>query len=175
MSELMSVIHGMPLGGAAGLDETPPNFLLALSDHILNFLLVILNLSWSSCQVPQALKILPLRQFSNPVNLSARILSYRSISLTFFVVKTLERLIASGLLYLADSNGWLSEKQAGFRSNHSWRDIPILLTHHIRDAFHSRERTVPAQLDYSKALDCVWQHEPIIILNNTSVPLHYCR
>ena len=87
-------------------------------------------------------------------------------------MKTLERLIVTRLLYMAESNGWLSDEQAGFRVNCSCEDILISITQHISDSFQSRERTVLAQLDYSEAFDRVWHQELIITLNNTGVPLH---
>ena len=76
---------------------------------------------------------------------------------------------------MAESNGWLSEEQAGFRANRPCEDILISLTQHISDVFQSRERTVLAELDCSKAFDRVSHQKLIITHNNTGVPLHHSR
>ena len=45
--------------------------------------------------------------------------SFRPVSLTSCVAKTMERMVANRITYLAEVNGWWSKDQAGFRSQRS--------------------------------------------------------
>ena len=174
-AELKTALRATRAGGAPGEDDIPPSFLLALSERALHFLLSLLNRCWTSTEVPQAWRnslIVPILKAGKPPNLPS---SYRPISLTSCVGKTLERLITTRLLHLAETRGWLSECQAGFRPGRSCEDALLSLTQQVSDAFQLREKTLFAQLDYSKAFDRVWHQELLITLHETGVPPHYCR
>ncbi len=96
--------------GAAGPEDVPSTFLKALSPMAKAELLSIFNESFSKGVVPGIWKdatILPLKKAGEPLGV---ISSYRPISLTSCVVKTMER-----MYNLVETRGWLCSKQAGFR------------------------------------------------------------
>ena len=62
------------------------------------------------------------------------------------------------LYFLAETKGWLTDKQAGFRKHRSCEDQVIKLVHHVSEIFQTKvdgkpQRTVMALFDYSKAYD----------------------
>ena len=89
----------------------------------------------------------------------------------------MERMVASRLSYLAESNGWWSEDQAGFRCMRSCENQVLRLSQSISDAFQDRpaSRTVLALLDFSKAYDTVWRERLLEILLDKGVPLLMIR
>ena len=97
--------------------------------------------------------IIPLLKAGKP---DSELESFRPISLTSCIVKLLKRLINNRLYYLAESKGWISDSQAGFRKLRSCENQLIKIVHHVSDGFQTRfngkpQRTVMAMFDYSKA------------------------
>ncbi len=64
--------------------------------------------------------ILPLK---NAVKPSEATSSYRPVSLTFCVAKTMERMVHNRLYNLAETTGWLCSEQAGFRKLRPCEDM----------------------------------------------------
>ncbi len=103
--------------GAPGPDDIPPTFLKALGPRARQELLDIFNPSFSTGKSPQVWTIaiiLPLKKAGKP---PGRIFSYRPVSLTSCVAKTLEKILRNRLYYLAETRDWLCTEQAGFRKN----------------------------------------------------------
>ena len=89
----------------------------------------------------------------------------------------MERMVANRLTNLAETNGWWSPDQVGFRSMRSCEDQVLRLTQSISNGFQSRPalRTVLALLDFSKAFDTVWRDRLFKILLYTGVPIGMVR
>jgi hypothetical protein len=156
--ELLCALKSMRRKGAPGLDDVPPAFLMELGPRGRELLLALFNESFSSAQLPQDWRramIIPLLKAGKP---ASEFESFRPISLTSCIVKLLERLINNRLYFLAESKGWFSDSQAGFRKQRSCKDQLIKLVHHVSDGFQTLvngkpQRTVMAMFDYSKAYD----------------------
>ena len=147
---------------AAGPDDIPPTFLKALGQEARKELLIIFNtgsLNTGSCpQEWQNATIIPLLKVGKP---SSKVESFRPVSLTSCVVKTLERMIANRLSYLVETRGWLTDSPAGFRRGRSCEDQVIRMTQSVSDGFQRKkpERTVMVLLDFSRAYHRVWRQE----------------
>ena len=89
------------------------------------------------------------------------------------MVKVLERMIANRIYYLAETQGWLSQHQAGFRKQRNTEDQILRITQSISDGFQQKphKRTVMALLDYSKAYDRVWQEDLLIDMIELGIPM----
>ena len=173
LSELKAAIDSMKAKGAPGSDNISPRFLKALGSIALRYLLGIINESWSYGRCPASWReavIVPLLKKGKP---ASKVDSFSPVSLTSCIAKTMERMVASRLSYLAESNGWWSEDQAGFRRMRSCEDQVLRLSQSISDAFQDRpaSRTVMALLDFSKAYDTVWRERLLEILLDKGVPL----
>jgi hypothetical protein len=86
-------------------------------------------------------------------------------------------MIACRLYHLAESNGWFSHLQAGFRKGRSCEDQILRITQAIEDGFQrkSMERSVLVLLDFSKAYDMVWKERLLLTMSEVGVPHHYLR
>ena len=176
-AELSLAISSMKAKGAPGKDRIAPRFISALGPNALDFLLEIFNDSWRTCVSPAHWRnaiIVPLLKRGKP---ASQINSFRPVSLTSCIAKTMERMVANRLTNLAKSNGWWSPDQAGFRSMRSCEDQVLRLTQSISNGFQSRPAlsTVLALLDFSKAFDTVWRDRLFEILLDTGVPIGMVR
>ena len=177
-SELNKAIRSMRKNGAAGPDEITPAFIKAFGPKAREELLELFNLSWDQGVCPQEWKnatIIPLLKTGKP---ASEISSYRPISLTScFKSKLLERMIATRLIHIVETNGLLSNAQCGGRKNRCCEDLITRLTQAIDDGFQEKKpkRTVMALFDYSKAFDTVWRERLLIILSEKGIPAKFIR
>ena len=177
MRELKRAISKMKTKGAAGPDDIPPSFLKALGDKSLQVLLDIFNSSFHLADCPQVWKnalIIPLLKSGKP---AGELKSFRPISLTSCVVKLFERMLADRITHLAETNGWLSSYQAGFRRGRSCEDQILRMVQAIEDGFQKpkMERSVLVLLDFSAAFDTVWRQKLLLTMLNTGVPHAYVK
>ena len=70
----------------------------------------------------------------------------------------MERMINARLMWSLKSQGLLSEKQCGFRKNHSTLDHLIRFETFIRNAFIKKEHVLTIFFDLEKACDTTWKH-----------------
>ena len=165
----------MKTKGAAGPNDLPPSFLKALGDKSLQVPLDIFNSSFHLADCPQVWKnalIIPLLKSGKP---AGELKSFRPISLTSCVVKLFERMLADRITHLAETNGWLSSYQAGFRRGRSCEDQILRMVQAIEDGFQKpkMERSVLVLLDFSAAFDTVWRQKLLLTMLNTGVPHAY--
>ena len=178
MGELKRAIKKMKKKGAPGPDNIPPSFLKNLGEQAMKHLLKILNHSLQNSACPQIWRnaiIVPLLKAGKP---ASEIASFRPISLTSCIVKVLERMIGERLYYLAESKGWFSALQAGFRKKRSCEDQILKIIQTIEDGFHNRpkgKKSVLVLLDFSKAYDTVWRLKLLDTLLDKGVPTIYVR
>ena len=175
MEELKASISKMRRKGAPGPDDIIPAFLKELGPSALSELLAICNQSLNSAECPQNWRnatIIPLLKATKP---PSDIASYRPVSLTSCIAKTVERMISNRLYHLAEKNNWFSSLQAGFRRGRSCADQIIRLSQAIEDGFQKKpfHRSVMVLLDYSKAFDTVWRQRLLLSMERKGVPMEY--
>ena len=175
LAELDRAIAMAKTGGAPGPDGVCPRFLKHLGQHMRGRLLALCNTCWQLGEVPQGWRnalVIPLLKAGKP---AGQIGSYRPVSLTSCIAKVMERLVAERLWFLAETRGWLSDDQAGFRRLRCTEDQVLRLVQGVSDGFQARARTVAALLDYSQAFDKVWRERLLLELLERGVPLTYVR
>ena len=176
MAELKKAIKTMRAKGAPGADDIPPSFIKSLGP-IAPALLQLYNASFDGASIPQVWRnaiIIPLlKRGKSPSSLS----SYRPVSLTSCLVKTMERMIANRLYFIVESGNMISKLQAGFRSQRSCEDQILKITQLIEDGFQAPKckRSVLALLDYSKAFDQVWRQKLLLSLHEKNIPMKFIR
>ena len=119
-------------------------------------LLEIFNLSWEEGRVPQMWKeaiMIPIHKKGKDKTKSS---SYRPISLTSCVVKTMERIVNRRLMFHLETGKNISEEQAGFRQFRSTEDQVTYLSQEIEDAFQEKKVLFATWIDLQKAFDKVW-------------------
>ena len=170
--ELQIAILAMKRKGAQGPDDIPPPFLKELGPNALTELLGIFNQSWTTSTCPQSWRnstILPILKARSPAK---ELTSFRPISLTSCISKTLEKMIATRLSHLAESRGWFNSQQAGFRKGHGCEDQIIRIIQAVENGFQAypMKRSVIALLDFSKAFDTVWRERLLLEMIDQGVP-----
>ncbi|MEL7521032.1 MAG: reverse transcriptase family protein, partial [Cyanobacteria bacterium J06553_1] len=174
-AELRRAIQQAKAKAASGEDGIAPRFLKNLGPVGRRCLLALLNESWESGYLPQSWRsadIIPLPKAGKP---ACDIASYRPVSLTSCVGKTLERMVAGRMQHLAEERGWWGQEQAGFRRRRCTEDQVLRLSQDISDGFQRSpsQRTVLALLDYSKAYDRVWREELLDVLMDCGLPRRF--
>ena len=177
MNELEKAIQKTRKKGASGDDDIPPTFLKDLGTNAKKELLDIFNKSFDDASIPQVWRcatIIPLLKAAKPPGALA---SFRPVSLTSCVVKTMERMIAARLYNIAETRNMLSPLQAGFRKGRSCEDQILKIVQSIEDGFQQKpmKRSVLVMLDYSKAYDRVWQQRLLLSMDEKGVPMKFLR
>ena len=157
MAELKSAIKKLKKKKSPGPDSITNEMLQHLGNLALEKLLHIFNLSWRQGQVPQCwreARMIPiLKKGKNKTNA----LSYRPISLTSCVCKTMERIVNQRLQNYLESESIIVPEQAGFRQYRSTEDQTTHLSQIIEDAFQAQKVTLATFIDLQKAFDKVWK------------------
>ncbi|GBN01131.1 putative RNA-directed DNA polymerase from transposon X-element [Araneus ventricosus] len=83
--------------------------------------------------------------------------NYRSIALTSCLCKILERMVNARLVYILETNKWLSPFQSGFRRGRSTLDNILRLETSVREAFVSKKHFISIMFDMEKAYDRTWR------------------
>jgi ribonuclease HI len=154
--ELCRALRKLKNKKSPGPDGISNEMLAHLGCAAVNKLLDIFNLSWKEGQVPQVWKeavIIPVHKKGKDKKKAP---SYRPISLTSCVVKTMERMVNQRLLWHLEKEDILAPEQAGFRQFQSTEDQATYLSQEIEDAFQQQKMVFAAWIDLQKAFDKVW-------------------
>ena len=172
LSELYDAVRNMKSRGAEGADGVTPQMLKKLGPRAMGFMLELFNQSWAEGFCAQSWRTAIIVPILKPGKPADEIDSYRPISLTSCLGKVMERMVAGRLSFLAESRGWWSEDQAGFRQLRSAEEQVLRITQSVHDGFQCRpsNRAVLALLDFSKAYDTVWREKLLDVLLDTGVP-----
>ena len=164
MAELKKAIKKLKKKKSPGPDGVTNEMLQHLGKSALEKLLDIFNLSWRQGQVPQCWKearMIPiLKKGKNKTNVQ----SYRPISLTSCVCKTMERIVNQRLQNYLESESIIVTEQAGFRQYRSTEDQTTHLSQVIEDAFQAQKVTLVTFIDLQKAFDKVWKEGLLVKL-----------
>ena len=141
---------------APGADTIHYDMLKHSSDQCKWQLLHLINKSWSEGKLPDQWKlgtVVPLLKSSKPPHDPG---SYRPISLTSAVCKTMETMIGTRLTSYVENNQLLAPTQSGFRKNRSTLDQIIRLQTAILKAKMEDRHLLCIFLDLEKAFDLMW-------------------
>ena len=156
LQELEKVLSKLKKNKSPGPDGITNEMLTHLSTASRLKLLEIFNLTWEEGRLPQIWKeaiMMPVHKKGKDKSKSS---SYRPISLTSCVVKTMERIVNGRMMWFLESNKILSEQQAGFRQFRSTEDQVTYLAQEVEDAFQNGNVLMATWIDLQKAFDKVW-------------------
>lgn len=157
MSELMTAIKKLKKKKSPGPDNITNEMLQHLGSAAIQKLLDIYNMSWTTGQVPQCWREATMIPVLKKGKNKSKALSYRPISLTSCVCKTLERIVNQRMQLFLETECIIVPEQAGFRQYKSTEDQTTHLTQVIEDAFQAKKVTLAVFIDLQKAFDKVWK------------------
>jgi len=169
LAELQTALKKLKARRSPGPDAISNEMLTHLGNSAVNKLLEIFNLSWEEGKLPQiwreAIMIPILKKGKDPKQAS----SYRPISLTSCVVKTMERIVNERLRWHLETTNLLASEQAGFRQFRSTEDQATYLSQEIEEAFQEQKLVFAAWIDLQKAFDKVWTEGLLVKLLRNGV------
>lgn len=158
--EVKSIILSLNTSKSAGPNSIPTNILHLLQDEICSPLQKIYNLSLSSGQHPDILKItktIPIFKKGSRLLVS----NYRPISLLSNLNKILEKIVHSRVYKFLEDSQCIYSLQFGFRKKHSTNHALIDITETIRRALDDKKFACGVFVDLQKAFDTV-NHDILI-------------
>ena len=164
LGELQTAPKKLRSRRSPGPDDVTNEMLVHLGSAAVCKLLQIYNHSWEQGVLPQiwreATMIPILKKGKDPKKAN----SYRPVSLTSCVVKTMERIVNERLKWYLETENLLAPEQAGFRQFRSTEDQATYLSQEIEDAFKEQKLVLVSWTDLQKVFDKVWMEGLLIKL-----------
>ena len=169
IDELKKAIKKLKKKKAPGPDNITNEMIQHLGNTALQKLLDIYNLSWNKGELPQIWKEAKMIPILKKGKNKARAVSYRPISLTSCVCKTMERMVNLRMQWFLESKNVLAPEQAGFRQYRSTEDQTTHLAQAIEDAFQAKKVMLATFIDFQKAFDKVWKDGLLVKLQRSGI------
>ena len=153
-NELICQINSLKGNASPGDDNISANIIKHFHLKLLNPLLHLINLSYSTGIFPARFKhavVIPIHKSGDKKALN----NYRPIALTSSVAKLVERCMKLRLNEYLNENNVISPNQFGFREKHSTEDAVSCVADHIYQAINENKKCLVIFLDLGKAFDTV--------------------
>jgi ribonuclease HI len=169
LSELHTALRQLKTKKSPGPDGITNEMLTHLGRFATSKLLDIYNLSWREGKLPQIWREATMIPIHKTGKDRSKASSYRPISLTSVVCKTMERIVNQRLKWHLEYNQLLANQQAGFRQYRSTEDQTTYLAQEIEDAFQEKKVTLVTWIDLQRAFDKVWTDGLLVKLQRNGV------
>ena len=156
MDEMLNALDSSKLT-SPGEDGIRYEMIRHLPEATRLFLLDTLNGLWESHASPKCWKISEVIPSFKPGKDPELARNYRPIALTSCICKLFERMINNRLVWYLESKNLLTNRQFGFRKNHSTLDPLLMLSREIQNAFAIQNQVVGVFFDLKKAYDTTWR------------------
>ena len=157
INELQNALADLKNNKSPGPDKITNDMIKHLGEKAKTTLLAIFNNSWKTGQAPQIWRKANMVPIHKKGKDKSKTSSYRPISLTSCIGKVLERMINTRLTWHLETNGIITNEQAGFRPNRSTEDQAAYIAQSIEDGFQAKQHTLAVWIDMEKAFDKVWK------------------
>ena len=159
-TEILRHINRLPSKNSSGYDGISNRFLKSVKHAIITPLTKIFNLSISTGEFPENMKLAEVIPLFKKGALDI-MENYRPISLLITLSKLLEKSIYKRLYNFINKNNIFYNKQYGFRSNHSCEQAIQDLYGHLINSKEEKQKSIAVFLDLSKAFDTL-SHELLL-------------
>ena len=154
-AELDGALRKSKKGKVPGRNGVTQEMLCNMGPKAKNALLRLYNRSWHSGATPPAWRTAVVVPILKEGKKASDLASYRPISLTSAVSKTMESMVNGRLYYYMEDSGLLDENQAGFRRHRSTVDQLMLFTQSVINSWQCNHHTVAVFVDLKNAYDRV--------------------
>ncbi len=143
---------------SCALDPIPTKLLKECLDVLLPHIVKIINLSISSCTVPQGLKKAIVTPLLKKPGLDVdEFKNFRPVSSLPYLSKIMEKCIVTQLDCYMKSNNLVETNQSAYRKNHSTETALLRITNDLLCAMDKSQGSILIMLDQSAAFDTVNQ------------------
>ena len=156
-TELEKALSQSKKGKSPGSDGVMVEMLCKLGPKAKAYLLRLYNETWNSGKLPNSWRKATLIPIQKPGKPADDVKSYRPISLTSCLSKTMERMVNNRLYAYIERAGIIDDVQAGFRKKRSTVDQLVSFTESVTNSWQRREHTVACFIDLQNAYDKVWR------------------
>ena len=166
MKELKTALNSKK-NSAPGADTIHYEMIKQLPEKEKFTILKLMNRSWDEGKLPEQWKeatIIPLLKPNKDPNNPQ---SYRPISLTSAICKTMETMVNNRAKKILDNK--ISDTQSGFRNNRSTIDQLTRLESAIREGQLTNKNVIAVFLDLKKAFDLMWKKGVILKLSEFGI------
>ena len=169
LNELQTALKKLKAKKSPGPDHITNEMLTHLGGHAAKTLLSIFNLSWREGRLPQIWREAIMTPILKRGKNKQKAASYRPISLTSAVGKTMESIINQRMKWYLETNNLLANQQAGFRMFRSTEDQTTYLAQEVEDAFQAKKVTFVTWVDLQRAFDKVWTDGLLVKLQRCGI------
>ena len=158
--EVYNIVKEINVSKSSGIDNVSSYVLKVAFKALIPMITRMFNLSIQTAQYPDRWKkalVIPIPKTGN----LSKVQNYRPISLLPLPGKIMEKLIHAQLTNHLETQDLLTEKQHGFRKEHSTIHSVAQVTNFISKKIDSRIPALAAFIDFKKAFDCV-QHSVLL-------------
>ena len=157
LSELKNAIAVSDPKSSPGPDAIPYSMLKHLPEIALENILNLYNKIYKNGYIPENWKHAIITPILKPQKDSTLSSSYRPISQSSTLCKTLERIITNRLNFFLESKNKINKYQTGFRKGLSTIDQLSIIHNEIIKSMRNKGFTLAVFLDFEKAYDMVWR------------------
>jgi len=169
LNELQTALKKLKTKKSPGPDHITNEMLTHLGSFATQTLLDIFNLSWREGRLPQIWREAIMTPILKRGKNKQKAASYRPISLTSVVGKTMESIINQRMKWFLETQNLLAHQQAGFRMFRSTEDQTTYLAQEIEDAFQEKKVTLVTWIDLQRAFDKVWTDGLLVKLQRSGI------
>ena len=162
IGEVEAALQLLKTNKSPGPDEVFTELLKNAGEEFKMAICKLFQRSWNEAVVPSKWKVAEVKFLrKNGKNSYHDPGSYRPISLTSYLCKSMERIVTHRLYGFAEHFNLIDKEQEGFRRFRGTVDALLRLTQDIVDGFNKKESTAALFIDIEKAYDSVW-HEGLL-------------
>ena len=157
IQELNFALKKLKQRKSPGPDHIHNEMLMHLGQEGKKALLHLINMTWNKGTIPKPWRnahIVPILKKGKDPKVPK---SYRPISLSSCVGKVAERMVNRRLYWWLESNGLITEVQAGYRAANRTEDQLFRLIQSVQDGLQERNSTTAVFVDFQEAYDRVWR------------------
>ena len=163
--EVLQILNSLDCNKSTGPDEIPAKLLKLTALIIAEPLSKLFNMSLSSGVYPSKFKEANIKPIFKNKGSPSDYSCYRPISLLSSLSKVFERIVYKRIYSHISEHSLLTDKQSGYRRNHSTEQQLLYLTHNLYKSLDSGRDFTAIYLDISRYFDKIW-HDGL---------LHKCR
>lgn len=154
--EVLSTLNSLDPNKSTGPDEIPTKILKMSAILIAAPMTRLFNKSLQQGVFPNSWKTAHIKPIFKNKGSPSKLTNYRPISLLSCMSKILEKIVFKNIYRHLSHNHLLTDKQSGYRPEHSTQLQLIYLTHNLYKALDSGREFTAVYLDISKYFDKIW-------------------